>query len=1073
MVSSMVETPAGPPETAGVDPDSLQPTSAVGSEPDPDRQTTSPLEPLLSTGWGPYRRFELIGRGGMGVVFRAYDGTLERTVAVKLLRAGSPELAERFFREARAQARVRHDGVCAVYEAGTVDRTPYIVMQYIAGESLARAAQGMSVEQRVQIVARVADAVHAAHRIGLIHRDIKPGNVMVETTPDGELRPYVLDFGLVRDESAPGETRDGEVVGTPAYMAPEQVLGELDRLDRRTDVYSLGAVLYELLVGRPPFPGVHRVAQLVRTLEQEPTTPRRLAPEIAPDLETIVLKCLEKAPEARYQSARALADDLERFLDGEPIEARPQPALVRLRRRLRKHRALVAAAAVTAVSLLAAAGAVGVQHWRAGQQADLARAFGQSATEVEWLLRVARMSPPHDIRRERLEARRRLADLEARVEDAGTLARAPGLSALGRGLLALGEHERARQHLERAWQLGQRQPEVAYALGLARSRVYLERLEATRAVRDPEQRAARVAAIAAELEEPTLDALRASRGSPTVPADLLEALIALHEGRTEDGLAGVARALEHQPWLYEAHLLEGQLHAAAARRLRDAGDYAGAETAAAAADHALRQAVAVGRSDPEAWEGLCDLWINVMLTRQASTGSGIEAALDEALEACDQARRVDPGLVSVQVQQAVALRLLGAFQHGRGLDPTATLARSVEAAAVAVAARPPRWEAHEALGAALVEQARHEFSSGLDPRPLLERAVPALERAASATSPQASTFDWLGSAHRLQGWFEWARGLDPTTSWESALAAYERALELEPRSAMVRASLADVYATRASHAVGHGRDPSGDLAAAVDAYRRSIADNPNDAGAHSGLGTVHFTRAEADLARGRDPRPAVAAAVRAFERAAAITPRDDYPPFGHGYALLLQAQWELERGDDPRATLERARARLETSLGLNPRNAFAAVQRANALRLAAAAALDRRGSGRGPIERARSAARRALAIDPSLSDAHLALGRVELLAADWLQQQGLTPDRTLAEAADALGAAAAANPGDARTHAALATALARRAPLWAAGSAPRAEMVRDGLAAAERALAVNPSSREADEARRQLRLLAR
>jgi formylglycine-generating enzyme required for sulfatase activity len=210
-------------------------------------------------------------------------------------------------------------------------------MQFIEGEPLSVVARRMTLAQKVRVMAEVSAAVHEAHRLGLMHRDIKPTNMLVEVLADGTFKPYVMDFGLARELSERGETVTGCVIGTPAYMPPEQARGDIRAMDERVDVYALGATLYELLAGRPVFVAEHPLRLLLMAAYEEPTPLRKAAPDVPVDLETIVMKCLEREPERRYPSARALADDFERFLEGEPVRARRASLGYVLRKRARKH----------------------------------------------------------------------------------------------------------------------------------------------------------------------------------------------------------------------------------------------------------------------------------------------------------------------------------------------------------------------------------------------------------------------------------------------------------------------------------------------------------------------------------------------------------------------------------------------------------------------------------------------------------------------------------------------------------------------------------------------------------------
>ncbi len=299
-----------------------------------------------------------LGRGGMGVVYKAKQNSLNRTVALKMLlsgvHAGEQDIA-RFRREAEAVARLQHPNVVHIHEIGTADGTPYFSFELVDGGSLAARLRDGPFEATAaaRLVETLARAIHAAHGQGIIHRDLKPANVLL--TADGT--PKITDFGLAKQVGADqNQTQSGAVLGTPSYMAPEQAGGRSKEVGPLTDVYALGAILYELLTGRPPFRGDTPLETMQKVISDEPAPPSRWQPKLPRDVETICLKCLHKAPAKRYASAGTLADDLHRFAAGEPIHARPVRTWERAARWVRRRREVVltaiGAAAVIAVVIL-------------------------------------------------------------------------------------------------------------------------------------------------------------------------------------------------------------------------------------------------------------------------------------------------------------------------------------------------------------------------------------------------------------------------------------------------------------------------------------------------------------------------------------------------------------------------------------------------------------------------------------------------------------------------------------------------------------------------------------------------
>jgi len=439
---------------------------------------------------GQYRILDVLSEGGMGVVYRAEQERPRRTVALKVIKAGaeSPELLKRFEHEGQVLGWLQHPGIAQIFEAGSADSgrgiQPFFAMELIHGSPITRYAvdQGLGLSQRLELIAKVCDAVHHAHQKGVIHRDLKPSNILVDESG----QPKVLDFGVARVTDADIrattlQTGVGQLVGTIAYMSPEQVAGDSRQLDTRSDVYALGVILYELLAGRVPIDvsqqTIPRAARLIA--EEEPTSLSSINRTFRGDIETIVAKALDKDKDRRYQSAAALATDIRRYLSDEAISARPASTIYQLRKFARRNRALVGGVLATlAVLLIGVAGtsyglvqataqrrdaesernrarAAERAAERRREEAERQAAIAQAVTDflTEDLLAAAdpRNTPNREITiNEVLDTAS--AEVEGKFEDEPLVEAAIRMT-LGATYRQLGEYDSAEPHLERALEL--------------------------------------------------------------------------------------------------------------------------------------------------------------------------------------------------------------------------------------------------------------------------------------------------------------------------------------------------------------------------------------------------------------------------------------------------------------------------------------------------------------------------------------------------------------------------------------------------------------------------------------------
>ncbi len=360
-----------------------------------------------------YDILEWLGEGGMGVVYKARHLSLNRLVALKMIRGGSQARSDSFVRfrtEAETVGRLRHPNIIQIYDIGEADGLPFVALELLDGGSLADRLAGnpQTGRQAAELMVTLAEAVRVAHESGIIHRDLKPANVLY--TSDGVLR--VTDFGLAKwVDSDDGQTRSGQIMGSPSYMAPEQARGHSRDVGPAADVYALGAILYEMLTGRPPFKGATAVETVRQVIDDDPVTPSRLVPRVSRDLETICLKCLDKEPERRYASAAALVDDLSRYREGRPIRARPSSPVGRLWRWARRKPTTAGLlAALSALFLVTVGGGLWLERQQAERRGRAREAVEAALAQLPGLRREGRWR----------EAEAILTQVRSRVDEAGS-----------------------------------------------------------------------------------------------------------------------------------------------------------------------------------------------------------------------------------------------------------------------------------------------------------------------------------------------------------------------------------------------------------------------------------------------------------------------------------------------------------------------------------------------------------------------------------------------------------------------------------------------------------------------------
>ena len=864
--------------------------------------------------WGRFETLELLGEGGMGRIFKATDPRLRREVALKLLRRDDPDLIQRFLQEAQLQARVDHPNVCRVYEVGEWRGQPYIAMQFLRGETLQKAAPTLPLETLLCYLVQVCEGVHAAHRVGLVHRDLKPVNLMIDRSEEGSTRACVLDFGLARGTEGGGLTETGRVMGTVSYMSPEQVQGNAALLDRRSDVYSLGATLYALLTGGPPFGG-EGLECMGHIMKDDPVPLRRRVLTIPADLDTVVLTCLQKDPRRRYATARALGEDLQRILDGEPIQARAATPVERLVHWARKHKALVTAATAVSLSIVIFGGFAVRERLRARTQAAHAQRFAQAAERIEALARYLRLQPARDLTHDQADLRERVEALAQEARVAGPLAEAPGAYALGRAHLALDDPAGARSQLERAWTMGFRAPEAAHALGRALAATYQIELGKAYALPDPDLRLQRIATLKQTLQVPAAEWLRRGASASLEPSAFRMGLLMLMEGQPQEAVRLAREAQAQAPWFYEALRLEAEAWLAQAHGAPTAGE---AEPAIQAAGQLLAGAQGRAPCDVDLLRLDMRRWQEAVALGWQSGADPKEPVLAQVAVA-DHWARLEPSAAQPLAWRARARGEMARYLTFRELDPGAWLRQAKSDAAEALRRDPAEIEACTAQASVLRTDGFRRLSQGEDPSFRLKEAMAAAERGLSLDPGHIVLINIHSSA--LLSWIDYSRlrGIYQRAEVVPYLQGARTSAKNHPEQTYFQSSLGGVAQAMAKAELASGGDPIPDAEEAVRAYEAALKTQPSHVGFHRGVLIARAVEARALARKGGDLSRVLNQARAAFQRAqAAEVPMATLTPF-YLEALTAAAAQALAKGLDPSGYLDEAASLpMQSSNGEDP-----------------------------------------------------------------------------------------------------------------------------------------------------------
>jgi serine/threonine protein kinase/tetratricopeptide (TPR) repeat protein len=871
---------------------------------------------------GPYEILEEIGRGGMGVVYKAFHPQLKRTVALKVLIAGedaTEEAIKRFHREAEAVAKLgHHPNIVPVYDIGQVTREPvvgaqhaaplhYFAMHCVEGKPLDEMidAGNITPKMAASIAKRVAIGLAHAHANGILHRDIKPANILV--TPEGE--PQITDFGLAKDVvSETRMTRTGATLGSPSYMPPEQAGGRLDEVDGRSDVYSLGATLYEMLTLQPPFEGASVVEVIQKVLLREPVRPRRINRLVKPDLETVCLKCLEKDRARRYGQAADLASDLARYLDGRPILARPVSTPERFLRWTGRNRAMagILALLIVILGVGAVVGPLVYRRWKHSSEeaADAVekgiKADSAADTAMDHLEKGRRVS--FVLRKAKTDLGKILRELKATYHSKGNPARKRKVVDQARALMEKFEGEVREDTASKAAWFAVK----GWMTVFCNDREGASELFKKSKVADSDVACGHFfeamdgfARYLFDWNLPESSMLKSVQRFEAMPEETGE------QKRVLGKIAGILDTVRKKPvWGRESArdlggVIDGFL------KIRDM-DGKGA-------DRGLTRALAV----PE-----MALFEEEILLARAKVRYLVKAH-DKGLEDIEKVIEAYPGSNKPHFFKGLFLESKAATVARAGGDRTALLKESIRAYDACLRIDPTFVDAWTNRGNAHGQLGEDRLQRGEDPFPLFEKAIEDYSRALEIIPGDTNPLCNRGGTYYIMATVVIRRGNDPLALLEKALADLSPLIRKRPDCYNAYVHREFVYSALAVHQASVGIDPR-------DAYRKGLADadqlvrlKPDDWFSHCERANFLVKLGKNEFARREEARPTFEKAMEAARKAVELAPDSSAVRVCLANARMRLGDTELRAHRDPRVIYRKAVIDYTEALRLDPENRLA------------------------------------------------------------------------------------------------------------------------------------------------------
>jgi serine/threonine protein kinase len=1038
---------------------------------------------------GVYEILKEIGRGGMGAVYLAVraDHAFEKRVAIKLLKPGmdTSEVLRHFHNERQILADFDHPNIARLLDGGTTKSgTPYFVMEYVEGRPLDLYcnAQRLTITERLQLFQQICSAVSYAHRHLVIHRDIKPSNVLV--TSDGV--PKLLDFGiakLLQQDDQARSTATGVRLMTPEYASPEQVFGH--PVTTVSDVYSLGVLLYELVAGRLPYQFDSRSPiEIAHTLhDTQPLPPSTMVDKVYSsdktereivskarnmsvdqlkrrlrgDLDNIILMAIRKEPERRYQSVEQFSEDIHLHLVRRPVIARKDTIAYRLTKFARRNPISIT---VTAIAFLILFAGVITTTWQAQKakaaqtRAEYASEFGDELRYIESLLLSTYTAPLHDARPTFKTVKDRLTRMEKRVIEGGESAYGPGHNALGNGYLILKDFGRAKDHLEKAWSFGYREPATAYALGKVLGIFYQQEVINADRVSSSKLKKELIRKAEAEYATRAIRLLTEARTFAESPA-YVEGLIALYQKKFDLALQKTSEAVKHSSRPYEVMKLQGDIHFAMARDALAKNNQSSGFNSFILSGDSYSKAADSARSEPEIY--LADAKRIIHMT--SAKGEYVSEWVDEAILACDKAIRIDPDSYSPYIYKSEVYIQQGIdFMYHAGKDPRPAYVSAVKQADEAIR-RNNSALSHDQASRGYIRMAEYELATNMDAYEALNNAISESNKAVQLDPYYTDAQANRATAYFLMSEYQLTRGDDPTASLNKVIEIYNNNLRSLPKDTYMCNLLGFAHLGLAEYKIKRGGDPREDLKNSMAHFNEGMKIDPDSVHMAEGLGLAYVDLAKYEMNVGIYPEKSFDEALRLYNRS--LTADDKaWTVFNRGAAYMTRAEYKLRSKQDPTTDLKHAASDFQKSFELSadfspPILQFAAVHATQAQWLIL--------SGQNPISeinRSQQFLHQYEKLDPNSAQAYLIQAQIHTLTGRWNIKNRERPTSNFEQAITDIQKSIKLNPNEIAAYLQIATVYRHGAEWLIVNGHHALDWIDPGIQKTFEAEKINPDNAE-------------